>query len=98
MNDIKESTKTLKEILDESKISFNMEECSKLILWNDDVNSFEFVIYCLIIYLEFTPEKAETTAYTVHMMGKDIIKKGSKEELEPYKKILDERGLSTTIE
>lgn len=98
MSDIKEGTKTLKEILEESKISFNMEESSKLILWNDDVNSFQLVIYCLIVYLGFTPEKAESTAYTVHIKGKDIIKTGSIEELEPYKKILEERGLSLTIE
>jgi ATP-dependent Clp protease adaptor protein ClpS len=94
--DIKEG-KTLKEILDESNISFNMES-SKLILWNDDINSFQLVIYCLIVYLGFTPEKAESTAYTVHIKGKEIIKTGSIEELNPYKKILEKRGLSVTIE
>lgn len=96
MSDIKEG-KTLEEILEESKISFNMES-SKLILWNDDVNSFQLVIYCLIVYLGFTPEKAESTAYTVHIKGKDIIKTGSIEELKPYKKILEERGLTCSIE
>jgi len=96
--EINTKTKSLEEILSENGISTNTEKESKLILWNDDVNSFEWVIICLIMYLKFTPERAETTAYNVHLKGKDIIKTGSKEDLEPYKKLLEERGLSLTIE
>jgi ATP-dependent Clp protease adaptor protein ClpS len=94
----KTKTKTLEEILEENDISTNTEEESKLILWNDDVNSFEWVESCLMLYLKFTFEKAQASAYNVHLKGKDIIKTGSKDELEPYKKLLEERGLSLTIE
>lgn len=94
----KVKTKTLEEILAENGISTNTEEESKLILWNDDFNSFEWVITCLMAYLKFSFEKAEASAYNVHLTGKDIIKTGSVEELEPYKKLLAERGLSVTIE
>lgn len=95
---IKEKTKTLQEILDESGISSSLEQESKLVLWNDDVNSFEWVIICLVTLLNFTFEKAEQSAYTVHIQGKDIIKTGSKDSLLPYKKLLDERGLTVSIE
>ena len=48
MSDIKEDTKTLEEILAE----FEIQEVSKLVLWNDS-NTFEWVIFCLttIVYL-----------------------------------------------
>jgi len=96
MSDTKIETKTLDEILAESGISSSSE--SKLILWNDDHNSFEWVIICLITYLKFSFERAESTAWTVHLQGKDIIKTGSKESLMPIKKILEERGLTLSIE
>lgn len=96
MSDVKEKTKTLEEILSEAGIS--TEETKKLILWNDDHNSFEWVIYCLVTLLGFTYEKAEKTAWNVHLTGRDVIMNGSKEELEPYKKLLEERGLTVSIE
>jgi ATP-dependent Clp protease adaptor protein ClpS len=92
----KEDTKTLEEILEESGISTERE--SKLVLHNDDHNSFEWVIYCLSSYLKFSPEQAEKAAWTVHIQGKDIVKTGSKDELMPYKKILEECGLLVSIE
>ena len=96
MSDVKEDVKTLAEILAESGISSEQE--SKLILWNDNHNSFEWVIFCLVSLLNFTPQKAEQAAWTVHLSGKDVIKTGSKDQLEPYKKLLEERGLTVSIE
>ena len=98
MGNIKEDTKTLEEILAESGISTNTEREYKLVLWNDDHNSFEWVILCLVNLLFFAVEKAEKSAWKVHLQGKDIIKTGSKESLEPYKKLLEERGLTVSIE
>ncbi len=92
----KEDTKTLEEILEESGISTSKE--SKLVLHNDDHNSFEWVIYCLSAYLKFSSERAEKSAWTVHIQGKDILKSGSKDSLIPYKKILEECGLTVSIE
>jgi len=98
MGNIKEDTKTLEEILAESGISSSLEETSKLVLWNDDHNSFEWVIYCLSTLLQFTLDKAEKAAWTIHLQGREIVKDGSKESLEPYKKLLEERGLTVSIE
>lgn len=96
MSNVQEDTKTLEEILEESGISTAKEH--KLVLWNDDHNSFEWVQYCLITLMGFTPEKAEKSSWNVHLQGKDIIKDGSKESLEPYLKLLEERGLTVSIE
>jgi ATP-dependent Clp protease adaptor protein ClpS len=98
MSDTKEETKTLEEILAESGISTSAEDESRLILWNDDHNSFEWVIFCLVTLLDFTMEKAENAAWTVHLQGKEVVKTGSKDSLEPYKKLLEERGLTVSIE
>jgi len=98
MSNVKEDTKTLEEILAEAGIDSSTQEESKLVLWNDDHNSFEWVIYCLVTMLDFTLEKGEKTAWNVHLKGKDIIKSGSKDELIPYKKLLEERGLTVSIE
>ena len=98
MTKVKEDTKTLEEILAESGISTNSEQVSKLILWNDDHNSFEWVILCLVALLNFTPEKAEKAAWTVHLQGKEVVKTGSVDSLTPYKKLLEERGLTVSIE
>jgi ATP-dependent Clp protease adaptor protein ClpS len=98
MSDVKENTKTLEEILAENGIETISEEVSKLVLWNDDHNSFQWVIFCLVTLLDFSFDKAQQAAWTVHLSGKEVIKTGSKEELEPYKKILEERGLTLSIE
>ena len=94
----KEKTKTLEEVLAENEIEPSNDRVSKLILWNDDVNSFEHVILCLIAIMNFTPEKAESTAWEVHLKGKSLLKGGTKDELIPYKKSLEEQGLTLTIE
>ena len=98
MSNVKEDTKTLEEILAESGIASSTQEESKLVLWNDDHSSFDLVIFCLYTYLKFSAQKAEETAWNVHLQGKDVIKTGSKDDLMPYKKILEERGLTVSIE
>jgi ATP-dependent Clp protease adaptor protein ClpS len=96
--DVNTKSKTLNEILEEAGISSNPESNSQLVLWNDDHNTFEWVIINLMTLLSFTMEKAEKTAWNVHLKGKDVLKSGSKDSLMPYKKLLEERGLTVTIE
>jgi len=98
MSDTKTNTKTLEEILEETGISSKSESEYRLILWNDDHNSFQWVILCLCGYLKFTFEKAEEAAWKVHLQGKEVVKTGSKDSLIPYKKILESLGLTVSIE
>ena len=94
----KEKTKTLQEILAENGIDSAPEKTHRLILWNDDVNSFEWVIFCLMQIMKFTFEKSESTAWQVHLEGSSVLKSGTVDSLKPYKTALEERGLTLSIE
>lgn len=98
MSDTKEKTKTLQEILDKAGIEPASNDVYKLILWNDEVNSFDHVILCLISIMNFSPEKAENAAWTVHMKGACVLRSGSKDKLKPFKIALEEQGLTLSIE
>ncbi|ALO14348.1 MAG TPA: ATP-dependent Clp protease adaptor ClpS [Salinivirga sp.] len=69
-----------------------------LLLYNDDVNTFDFVIKSLVEVCNHNNEQAEQCAYITHYKGKCDIKTGSMELLKPMKNILIDRGLSVTIE
>ena len=75
------------------------EEATKaLILYNDDVNSFEFVTESLIRVCGHEPLQAEQCTYLVHYKGKCAVKNGSFKQLKPLCEALLERGLSAQIE
>ena len=84
----------------EKDVDIDIDELlsSQLILWNDDINSFQHVIACLIEILDHHPEQAEQCAILVHTKGKCTVKNGSLLELKPFKDLLVEMGLSVTIE
>ena len=71
---------------------------SNLIIWNDDYNTFEWVIICLITLLGHEATQAEQCAMIIHNTGKCSVKRGSYEELTKYKDALVLRGLNVTIE
>ena len=75
------------------------EEATKaLILYNDDVNTFEFVTESLIRVCGHEPLQAEQCTYLVHYKGKCAVKNGSFKQLKPLCEALLERGLSAQIE
>jgi ATP-dependent Clp protease adaptor protein ClpS len=69
-----------------------------LILYNDDVNTFDHVIHCLVTVCEMELMAAEQCAYIVHYGGKCAVKHGAYEDLEPRCLTLLEKGLSAKIE
>lgn len=69
-----------------------------LILYNDDFNTFDWVIECLIELCEHTPEQAEQCAMIVHYKGKCAVKHGSYEDLAPICNDLGRRNLSAQLE
>ena len=70
----------------------------KLILFNDDVHSFDFVIEALIEVCEHELLQAEQCTIIVHFKGKCAVKQGSYETLEPMCTALLERGLTAEIQ
>ena len=69
----------------------------EIILYNDDVNTFDHVIECLVKICEHTYIQAEQCAYIVHYSGKCVVKTGSLEELVPKCTALLEAGLSAEV-
>lgn len=81
------------DVLVEEAISNNNE----IVLFNDDVNTFDHVIETLIRVCNHTAEQAEQCAILVHYKGKCTVKTGSFEELKPQCMQLLEAGLSAEI-
>ena len=69
-----------------------------LIVWNDEVNTFEWVITTLIEVCGQTPEQAEQCAMIIHTKGKYAVKQGSYDELKPLCDAITDRGIGATIE
>ena len=74
------------------------QEKISLILHNDEVNSFDFVIESLIEVCEHTSEQAEQCTYLVHYKGKCDVKSGGFDFLRSMRHALVDRGLTATIE
>jgi ATP-dependent Clp protease adaptor protein ClpS len=75
-----------------------IDDGKDLVLHNDDVHSFDFVIDALINICSHEPEQAEQCTYIVHYKGKCAVKKGTYNKLKPFAEGLRSRGLSATIE
>jgi ATP-dependent Clp protease adaptor protein ClpS len=74
------------------------DENSSLIVWNDEVNTFEWVIETLIDICGHTQEQAEQCSMIIHTKGKYAVKEGSYEILKPQCDAITERGINATIE
>ncbi|MBN9380410.1 MAG: ATP-dependent Clp protease adaptor ClpS [Chitinophagaceae bacterium] len=69
-----------------------------LIVWNDEVNTFEWVIQTLMEVCGHSLEQAEQCAMIIHTKGKYAVKQGSYDELKPQCDAITERGIGATIE
>lgn len=70
----------------------------QLIVWNDEVNSFEWVIETLIKVCGHNPEQAEQSAMIIHTKGKYSVKEGTYDTLKPMCDAITERGIGATVE
>ncbi len=68
-----------------------------LVLFNDEVNTFEYVIEALIAVCDHTSEQAEQCTWLVHYKGKCEVKTGELEDLKKRCTQLLQRGLSAEI-
>ena|ERR1700754_2901854 len=69
-----------------------------LIIWNDEVNTFDWVIETLIEVCGHERVQAEQCAMLIHTKGKYAVKQGSYETLKPQKDAITERLINATIE
>jgi ATP-dependent Clp protease adaptor protein ClpS len=83
---------------EETDILTSVEEPCNLIVWNDEVNSFEWVIETLVDVCKHSYEQAEQCAYIIHFRGKYAVKQGVYDDLKPLCDAITERGIGATIE
>lgn len=69
----------------------------KIVVFNDDVNSFQHVIDCFREILNHTYEQAEQCAHIIHYKGKCIVKEGMKQKLKPMCEALCDRELDARL-
>lgn len=85
--------KTLEEVITQEEVQKNNE----IVLYNDDVNTFDHVIDSLVSACSHSPEQAEQCSLIVHYKGKCTVKTGIYDELEPQCTMLLDAGLSAEI-
>lgn len=69
-----------------------------LIVWNDEVNTFDWVIETLMEVCAHSQEQAEQCAMFIHYKGKYAVKKGDYDFLKPMCDAITDRGIGATIE
>ncbi len=89
---------TSEETLFEEDLATAITDPFQLIVWNDEVNSFEWVIQTLVDVCQHTTEQAEQCAMIIHTQGKYGVKNGSYDDLKPMCDAITERGIGATIE
>jgi ATP-dependent Clp protease adaptor protein ClpS len=72
-------------------------EMLDLIVFNDDVNTFEHVINTLVKICGHSIEQAEQCSIIIHYKGKCSVKRGAFEELKPMHQGICENGISAEI-
>jgi ATP-dependent Clp protease adaptor protein ClpS len=94
--------KTETETLTKKKIALETSKVNQrernLIVYNDDVNTFEFIIDSLIVVCKHEREQAEQCTHIIHYKGKCAVKVGSFRKLQPLCEALADRGISAVIE
>lgn len=83
----------LEELVKEVESDLNHE----LVVFNDDVNTFEHVIDTLIDVCEHGPEQAEQCTWIIHHKGKCSVKKGEMDQLLDMCKVILDRGINATV-
>lgn len=88
---------TKEEILEQVLLDEETVKQNEIVLFNDEVNTFDHVIETLISVCEHSPEQAEQCSLIVHYKGKCTVKTGEYDDLKPKCSRLLQAGLSAEI-
>jgi ATP-dependent Clp protease adaptor protein ClpS len=76
----------------------DFEKLFQIVVWNDEVNTFEWVIETLVEVCGHSEEQAEQCAMLIHTKGKYAVKNGSYDDLKPQCDAITDRGIGATLE
>ena len=82
---------------EELDVAVEVPSQREIMLFNDDVNTFDHVIDTLVAVCDHTPIQAEQCSLIVHYNGKCTVKTGDLEDLKPRCTALLDAGLSAEI-
>ncbi len=85
------------EVLEEIDLAVDDIKLYTIVVFNDDVNSFDHVIETLIELCEHSQEQAEQCTLIIHFKGKCAVKNGDLDDLTPIRNAICERGISAEI-
>lgn len=88
---------TIEKIQEELDVLEQIANQHEIVLYNDDVNTFDFVIDSLVDVCDHTLEQAEQCTILVHYKGKCTVKTGELKDLKPRCSKLLELGLSAEL-
>ncbi len=88
---------TIEKIQEKVLVAEAVDQNNEIVLYNDDVNTFDHVIETLIQVCSHTALQAEQCALLVHYKGKCTVKTGSFDELKPQCSQLLDAGLSAEL-
>jgi ATP-dependent Clp protease adaptor protein ClpS len=91
------TSREVEEVLLEDQLQ-DTSNLSELIVYNDDHNTFDWVIQCFMEICNHGFEQSEQLSLLVHFKGKAVVKTGVFEVLKPMKDALIDRGLSAVVE
>ncbi len=89
-------TQTIEEL--ELDVLTEVENVYQIIVWNDEVNTFDWVIETLVEICKHSEEQAEQCALFIHSKGKYGVKNGTFDDLKPQCEAIVDRGIGATIE
>ena len=90
-------TQQKKEVLVDVLEGVETTDQMDLVVFNDDVNTFDHVISTLIRVCKHTPEQAEQCTFLIHYKGKCAVKSGNFEFLRPFREAICEAGIDARI-
>lgn len=88
---------TQEQVQIKEKQDVKSEESSQIVLWNDEVNTFDHVIESLVDICDHTYIQAEQCSLIVHYNGKCTVKTGDRSKLVPQCSALLDAGLSAEL-
>lgn len=97
-NSLEETEVEEEVVIDEELSDLDVGDHAQLIVYNDDHNTFDWVIESFMEVLQHTSAQAEQLAMMIHFKGKATVKTAPRRVLKPKKDALVDRGLSAVIE
>lgn len=89
-------TQTIEEV--DVEVLTDLDKTYQIVVWNDEVNTFEWVIETLIEICGHSEEQAEQCAMIIHTHGKYAVQQGLLTKLKPRCEAIVDRGIGATLE